>query len=48
MNGEGIIDRVGREEDKQLIAMNIGYINHDRARKMLFKIMEENIEGWWD
>ena len=48
MNGEGVIDRVGREEDKQLIAMNIGYINHDRARKMLFKIMEENIEGWWD
>jgi hypothetical protein len=28
--------------------MNIAYLNHDRARKLLFKIMEENIEGWWD
>jgi hypothetical protein len=48
LNGEGIINRKGREDDKQLIAMNIGYINHDRVRKLLFKIMEENIEGWWD
>lgn len=48
MNGEGIFNREGREDDKQIIAMNIGHINHDRARKLLFKIMEENIEGWWD
>jgi hypothetical protein len=48
MNGEGIFGREGRREDKQVIAMNIGHINHDRARKLLFKIMEENIEGWWD
>jgi hypothetical protein len=48
LNGEGIFGREGRENDKQVIAMNIGYINHDRARKLLFKIMEENIEGWWD
>jgi hypothetical protein len=33
---------------KQRIAMNIGYYNHNRARKLLFKIMEENIEYWWD
>jgi hypothetical protein len=48
MNGDGIFGREGREDDKQIIAMNIGHINHDRARKLLFKIMEENIEGWWD
>lgn len=30
------------------IAMNIANINHDRARKLLFKIMEDHIEGWWD
>lgn len=35
-------------EDKQRIAMNIGRYNHERARKLLFRIMEENIEGWWD
>ena len=30
------------------IAMTIAHINHDRARKLLFKILEQNIEGWWD
>lgn len=46
--GEGVFGREGREDDKQIIAMNIGHINHDRARKLLFKLMEDNIEGWWD
>ena len=48
MDGEGVFNREGREDDKQIIAMNIGHINHDRARKLLFKIMEQNIERWWD
>jgi hypothetical protein len=46
MDGEGIFKLDGT--NKQKIAMNIGRINHDRARKLLFKIMERNIEGWWD
>lgn len=48
LNGEGPIKREGREDDKQIIAMNIAYINQDRVHKLLFKIMEENILGWWD
>jgi hypothetical protein len=36
------------ENYKQRIAMNIGRYNHKKARKLLFLIMEENIEGWWD
>jgi hypothetical protein len=48
LNGEGVFKREGREDDKQIIAMNIGHINHNRARKLLFKLMEENIEEWWD
>jgi hypothetical protein len=48
LNGEGVFKREGREDDKQIIAMNIGHINHDRARKLLFKIMELEIEKWWD
>ena len=48
MNGEGIFRRDGRENDKKLIAMSIGNINHNRAKKLLFKIMEEHIEEWWD
>jgi len=47
INGEGVFKLEGTD-DKQRIAMNIAHINHDRARKLLFKIMEQNIEGWWD
>lgn len=50
INGKGIFTLNGENqiEIKQKIAMNIGYINHERARKLLFNIMENNIEGWWD
>lgn len=47
LNGEGIFNPKG-PEDKQRIALNIGHINHVRAKKLLFKIMETQIEGWWD
>jgi len=47
-NKDFMFKRKGREDDKQVIAMNIAHINHDRARKLLFKLMEENIERWWD
>ena len=47
LNGEGPFKPDG-EDDKQRIAMNIGHINHERARKLLFKVMEQNIEKWWD
>lgn len=33
---------------KQQIAMNMGHELHKRARKELFDIMENHIEGWWD
>lgn len=35
-------------DEKVGIALNIAHINHDRARKLLFTLMERNIEGWWD
>jgi hypothetical protein len=38
----------GREDDKHLIAMAIAKINHDRANRLLFKILEGNIQCWWD
>jgi len=47
INGEGVFELDGTN-DKQRIAMNIAHINHDRARKLLFKIMEQEIERWWD
>jgi hypothetical protein len=47
LNGEGWL-KIEDFNDKQRIASNIAHINHTRARSLLFKIMEQNIERWWD
>jgi len=49
MSGE--VNRFNRpieEKTKNIIAMEIAHENQDRCRKLLFKIMEQRIEGWWD
>jgi hypothetical protein len=51
LNGEGwlsIIDEDTGEVNKKRIAMNMAQINHNRARKLLFNIMSDEIEKWWD
>lgn len=53
VNGDGVfIYTIDTEssvsEYKQQIARNIAHINQDRARKLLFKILESQIERWWD
>lgn len=50
MNGAGPfpLTRKNKVDIKQRIAMNIGHVNQERAHKLLFNIMEENIRGWWD
>lgn len=43
-----IYNRVKNNSDsKKLIAMKIAETNQNRARKLLFKTLEENIERWW-
>jgi hypothetical protein len=37
-----------KTDDRHSIALKIAQTNHNRARKLLFKILEEHIEGWWD
>jgi len=34
--------------DKSELARFMSYENHIRAKRILFKLMEENIERWWD
>ena len=50
LNGE--INRYRRDEgetkERKLIAMEIAQENGVRAHKLLFKILEENIQRWWD
>jgi len=54
LNGEGIFTRyrepgyVVDPTDKHRIALEIAHMNQDRCRQLLFKIMSEHIEGWWD
>lgn len=50
LNGEGpfTLDGVDEREIKGRIAMNISHINQQRSHKLLFKILEKNIERWWD
>ena len=35
-------------EDKSKIALLISIENHKRAKKLVFKLMENYIECWWD
>lgn len=35
-------------KDKHQIAFRIAKINEERAHKLLFKILEQNIRRWWD
>jgi len=49
MSGEiNRFNKLIEEKDNQLIAMEIAHENQDRCRKLIFKIMETHIEGWWD
>jgi len=50
LNGEGPYNVKDRDEDsiKQVISMNIGHINQARAKKLLFTLLEHNIEHWWN
>jgi len=41
-----LIDKT--DKDNHHIAIEIARNNQERSRKLLFKIMEENISGWWD
>lgn len=50
LNGEGPFTLNGRDQSeiKKIIAMNIAHVNQERAHKLLFKILEQNIRGWWE
>lgn len=50
LNGE--INRFKRAElditNKHVIAMEIAHENQERCRKLIFKILHDHIERWWD
>jgi hypothetical protein len=50
LKGEGVFTLDGRDEAdmKRIIAMSISHLNQKRAQDLLFKIINENINSWWD
>lgn len=38
----------GDTKDRSSTALLMGMDRQDKARKLLFKILEQNIESWWD
>jgi len=43
-----IYKQIEDKSNRRKVAFRMSSINHNRARKLLFKILEENIERWWD
>lgn len=39
---------VDQRNSKRIIAIRMSWENHNRAKKLLFKMMENHIESWWD
>jgi hypothetical protein len=36
------------EITEKRIAITMSFLRHERARRILFSLMDRNIEGWWD
>ena len=45
---EGKIKPPFKTNTRSGIAISIAHINEEKAHKLLFKILEQNIRGWWD
>ena len=40
--------RTLEDKNRHIIAIEIGLDNQERSRKLLFKIMNDHLEEWWD
>lgn len=47
---KGVNGRIRKDysRDNKSVAIWVGVINHNKAKRLLFKILDERIEGWWD
>jgi hypothetical protein len=51
LNGAGWLDINNTDsetERNRLIAMNMSHLRGQRAKKILFQLLDRHIEGWWD
>ena len=48
-DGKLQIFRASNNKDiKNVLALNLGYYNEQRAQRLLFETMNRHIRGWWD
>ena len=43
-----VIKKHGVIEDKKTLCLEVSYYNHNKANKLLFRILEERLPHWWD
>ena len=43
-----VIKKDGKDMDKKTLCLKVSYYNHNKANKLLFRILEERLLFWWD
>jgi hypothetical protein len=43
-----IIKEHGQQDDKKRLCLLVSYYNHNKANKLLFRVLEERLAFWWD
>jgi hypothetical protein len=43
-----IIKEHGEQDDKKRLCLLVSYYNHNKANKLLFRVLEEKLAQWWD
>jgi hypothetical protein len=43
-----IIKEHGEQADKKRLCLMVSYYNHNKANKLLFRVLEERLAQWWD
>ena len=44
----GVVKEHGEQDDKKRLCLLVSYYNHEKANKLLFRILEERLAYWWD
>lgn len=43
-----VIKKHGEQDDKKRLCLLVSYYNHNKANKLLFRVLEERLDQWWD
>jgi len=43
-----VIKERGLNDDKKTLCLLVSYYNHNKANKLLFRVLEEKLAQWWD